>query len=179
MNSATLSPDAARTETTLLRQLVDDMMTQRKELMDDVLLERKRDRRHKNVRFALIFGGIGLMLLSYLYVFVILGGGIGASTPSGPYAAVVQLKGPDRRRLIGQRRHRQQSTGAGFQRSSCKRRGAVRQQPWRLTGSVLDHLRSNSDLEGRIPRQTHCYRCHRYRGERRVFYRLGYRQNLR
>lgn len=94
MNSATSSPDAARTETTLLHQLVDDMMTQRKKLMDDVLLERKRDRRHKNVRFALIFGGIGLMLLSYLYVFVILGGGIGASAPSGPYAAVVQLKGP-------------------------------------------------------------------------------------
>jgi len=94
MSGATLNPDADRTETTLLRQLVDDMMTQRKELMDDVLLERKRDRRHKNVRFALIFGGIGLMLLSYLYVFVILGGGIGASTPSGPYAAVVQLKGP-------------------------------------------------------------------------------------
>ena len=94
MSGATLSPDADRTETTLLRQLVDDMMTQRKELMDDVLLERKRDRRHKNVRFALIFGGIGLMLLSYLYVFVILGGGIGASAPSGPYAAVVQLKGP-------------------------------------------------------------------------------------
>jgi len=59
MNSATLSPDAARTETTLLRQLVDDMMTQRKELMDDVLLERKRDRRHKNVRFALISVGSG------------------------------------------------------------------------------------------------------------------------
>jgi len=93
MSGATLNPDADRTETTLLRQLVDDMMTQRKELMDDVLLERKRDRRHKNVRFALIFGGIGLMLLSYLYVFVILGGGIGASNPSGPYAAVVQLKG--------------------------------------------------------------------------------------
>lgn len=94
MSGATLSPDAARIETALLRQLVDDMMTQRKELMDDVLLERKRDRRHKNVRFALIFGGIGLMLLSYLYVFIILGGGIGVSAPSGPYAAVVQLKGP-------------------------------------------------------------------------------------
>jgi len=94
MTGTSLSPEAALTETTLLRQLVDDMMQQRKELMDDVLLERRRDRRHKNVRFALIFGGIALMMLSYLYVFVVLNGGVSGAAPAGPYAAIVQLKGP-------------------------------------------------------------------------------------
>jgi len=34
------------------------------------------------------------MALSYLYLFVVLGGGVGSSSPAGPYAAVVQLKGP-------------------------------------------------------------------------------------
>ena len=94
MSGTSLSPEAALTETTLLRQLVDDMMQQRKELMDDVLLERRRDRRHKNVRFALIFGGIALMMLSYLYVFVVLNGSVSGAAPAGPYAAIVQLKGP-------------------------------------------------------------------------------------
>ena len=35
-----------------------------------------------------------LTLLSYMYIYAVLGGGIGASTPKGPYAAIVQLKGP-------------------------------------------------------------------------------------
>lgn len=92
-NSAPVGADADRSATLVMGQLIDDMMLQRKELMDEVLLERRKDRRHKNVRFALIFGGIALMLLSYLYVFVVLNGGVGAAAPAGPYAAVVQLKG--------------------------------------------------------------------------------------
>lgn len=93
-SAAPVGTDTDKTATVIMGQLIDDMMMQRKELMDEVLLERRRDRRHKNVRFALIFGGIGLMLLSYLYVFVVLNGGVGAAAPAGPYAAIVQLKGP-------------------------------------------------------------------------------------
>ena len=93
-SAAPVGADADKSATLVMGQLIDDMMLQRKELMDEVLMERRRDRRHKNVRFALIFGGIGLMLLSYLYVFVVLNGGVGVAAPAGPYAAVVQLKGP-------------------------------------------------------------------------------------
>lgn len=94
ISAARVGADADKTATAIMGQLIDDMMMQRKELMDEVLLERRRDRRHKNVRFALIFGGFGLILLSYQYVFVALNGGVGGAAPAGPYAAIVQVKGP-------------------------------------------------------------------------------------
>lgn len=78
----------------LMKQLVDDMMMQHQELVHDVLQERRKDRRHKNVRFGLILCGILLAVSSYLYLFVVIGGGTFDSAPSAPYAAIVQLKGP-------------------------------------------------------------------------------------
>lgn len=86
--------DADRTATVILRQLIDDMMTQRKELMDDVLRERRKDRRHKNIRFGLVLSGILFIVVTYLYLFVVIGNGVAGAAPSGPYAAIVQLKGP-------------------------------------------------------------------------------------
>jgi protease-4 len=83
-----------KTATVIMAQLVDDMMTQRKELMDDVLQERRKDRRHKNIRFALILTSLVITIIAYLYLLLALGGGAAGAVPSAPYAAVVQLKGP-------------------------------------------------------------------------------------
>jgi protease-4 len=83
-----------KTATVIMGQLVDDMMTQRKELMDDVLQERRKDRRHKNIRFALILTSLVITIIAYLYLLLALGGGAAGAVPSAPYAAVVQLKGP-------------------------------------------------------------------------------------
>lgn len=86
--------DSERTATVIMGQLIDDMMTQRKELMGEELQERRKDRRHKNMRFGLIFAAILITVLTYMYMIVVLGVAGVASAPSGPYAAIVQLKGP-------------------------------------------------------------------------------------
>tara|TARA_R110002049_G_scaffold20717_3_gene75889 strand:+ start:20531 stop:21580 length:1050 start_codon:yes stop_codon:yes gene_type:complete len=86
--------DADQAASVIMGQLIDDMMLQRKELMDDVLRERRKDRRHKNVRFATVLLTVAATVTAYLYLFATIGGGFANASPSSPYAAVVQLKGP-------------------------------------------------------------------------------------
>lgn len=93
-NQSIATNNAEKTSTIMMGQLIDDMMIQRKELMDEVLLERRKDRRHKNIRFAVIFAGVLITVLTYLYLFFLLGGVGPSGAPSDPYAAIVQLKGP-------------------------------------------------------------------------------------
>ena len=54
--------DADRAASVIMGQLIDDMMLQRKQLMDDVLRERRKDRRHKNVRFATVLLAVALRM---------------------------------------------------------------------------------------------------------------------
>lgn len=85
---------ADNTTTVIMGQLIGDMMTQREELMDEVLKERRKDRRHKNIRFALIVIAVTITAMTYVYMVAVLGGGGVSAATSGPYAAIVQLKGP-------------------------------------------------------------------------------------
>lgn len=95
MNSTEIDRDPTHQPViVLMKQLVDDMMMQRQELVHDLLLERRKDRRHKNVRFSLILSGILFVAATYVYLFVVINGSTFGTTPSAPYAAIVQLKGP-------------------------------------------------------------------------------------
>lgn len=78
----------------LMKQLVDDMMMQRQELVHDILLERGKSRRHKNVRCGLLLSGILFLAATYVYLFVVINGSTFGTETSAPYAAVIQIKGP-------------------------------------------------------------------------------------
>ncbi|MEL6963720.1 MAG: S49 family peptidase, partial [Pseudomonadota bacterium] len=93
MADQALSEAGALSEAQMLRELVRDMNANSERRNEAQLLQQAKDRRSKNVRFGIMVLGIGSMLLFYMYGFFVLNGGLASSTPSGPYAAVVQLKG--------------------------------------------------------------------------------------
>lgn len=93
MSETALSDEGVLSEAQMLRDLVRDMNANSERRNEAQLAQQAKDRRSKNIRFTIMVLGIGSMLAFYMYGFFVLNGGLSSSTPSGPYAAVVQLKG--------------------------------------------------------------------------------------
>ena len=177
-NQAIAADSAEKTSTIMMGQLIDDMMMQRKELMDEVLLERRKDRRHKNIRFALIFTGVLITVLTYLYLFFLLGGVGPSGAPSGPYAAIVQLKGPIADGKPANAVAINKALSQAFK--DPRARGVVLYvnspggSPVQ-SSIIYDRIVS---LRAEYPREAYRDRCHRHARERRLFRCLGHGQDL-
>ena len=77
----------------VMQRLLNDLLAQQQALTNDLLTERRRDRRQKNLRLGLIAASCLLVLVSYIYLIDITALNAIGDAPSGPYGAIVQIKG--------------------------------------------------------------------------------------
>lgn len=73
--------------------MLNEVLIQHHTLMRDLLKERRLDRRHKNLRLGLIISCCLLVIVSYAYLIDLSGLSAAGAAPSGPYSAIVQIKG--------------------------------------------------------------------------------------
>lgn len=85
--------DTAGRTIAAMQQMLGDALAQHQALMSDLLKERRKERRHKNVRLGIIFSGVLFALGAYLYLLEVIGGRAVGTISSGSYAAIVQVKG--------------------------------------------------------------------------------------